>query len=58
MISPELLRRYPAFGNFNDAELRALALIAEEANADVGNQKGISPGRNQPWGDLCHQRPH
>jgi CRP-like cAMP-binding protein len=36
MISPELLRRYPFFGPFNDAQLRAIAMIAEENTAGQG----------------------
>jgi CRP/FNR family cyclic AMP-dependent transcriptional regulator len=30
MISPELLRRYPYFGQLNDDQLKAIAMIAEE----------------------------
>jgi len=30
MISPELLRRYPFFGHLSQAQLAALAMIAEE----------------------------
>jgi len=30
MISPEILRRYPFFGSLTDAQIRALAMIAEE----------------------------
>jgi CRP-like cAMP-binding protein len=30
MISPELLRRYPCFGQLDDAQLRAIASIARE----------------------------
>jgi CRP/FNR family transcriptional regulator, cyclic AMP receptor protein len=30
MISPEILRRYPIFGVFNEAQLRTLAMITEE----------------------------
>jgi CRP/FNR family cyclic AMP-dependent transcriptional regulator len=30
MISPELLRRYPYFGQLNDEQLKAIAMIAEE----------------------------
>jgi CRP-like cAMP-binding protein len=32
MISPELLRRYPFFGLLTDAQLKALAMIAQEVN--------------------------
>jgi CRP-like cAMP-binding protein len=35
MISPEILRRYPFFAPFNEAELRELALVAEETQADA-----------------------
>ncbi len=30
MISPELLRRYPFFGHLTQAQLQALAMVAEE----------------------------
>ena len=30
MVSPELLRRYPYFGQLNDDQLKAVAMIAEE----------------------------
>jgi CRP-like cAMP-binding protein len=30
MVSPELLRRYPFFAPFSEAELRGMALIADE----------------------------
>jgi CRP/FNR family transcriptional regulator, cyclic AMP receptor protein len=30
MISPELLRRYPYFGQLNDEQLKAIAMISEE----------------------------
>lgn len=36
MISPELLRRYPFFGSLTDAELRAIAMIAEEELIEGG----------------------
>ena len=32
MISPELLRRFPFFNFMNDAQLKAVAMIAEEVN--------------------------
>lgn len=32
MISPEILRRYPFFGPFNDEQLSEIAMIAEEAS--------------------------
>lgn len=34
MISPELLRRYPFFGHFNENQLRTLAMIGEEITLD------------------------
>ena len=30
MISPELLRRYPFFGTLSDAQIKSMAMIAEE----------------------------
>jgi CRP/FNR family cyclic AMP-dependent transcriptional regulator len=36
MISPELLRRYPFFGFLNDAQLKAVAMIAEEITFKSG----------------------
>jgi CRP-like cAMP-binding protein len=30
MISPELLRRYPFFGSLSDAQIKAIAMIADE----------------------------
>ena len=36
MISPEILRRYPFFGFMNDAELKAVAMIAEEVTYKKG----------------------
>lgn len=36
MVSPELLRRYPFFGPFDSAELKEIAMIAEEIDADKG----------------------
>ncbi len=30
MVSPEILRRYPFFGSLSDAQLKAIAMIAEE----------------------------
>jgi CRP-like cAMP-binding protein len=37
MISPELLRRFPFFGKFNDEQLKEIAMIAEmvSVNKDV-----------------------
>jgi CRP/FNR family transcriptional regulator, cyclic AMP receptor protein len=36
MISPELLRRYPFFGNLSDAQLKSIAMIAEEVSWEKG----------------------
>ena len=36
MISPETLRRYPFFGNLTDAQLKAVAMIAEEITYEKG----------------------
>lgn len=36
MVSPELLRRYPFFAFLNDAQLKAIAMISEEAFYDKG----------------------
>ncbi len=36
MVSPELLRRYPFFGFLNDAQLKAVAMIAEEIAVEPG----------------------
>ncbi len=36
MISPELLRRYPIFAGLNEAQLRAIAMIADEVNCESG----------------------
>jgi CRP/FNR family transcriptional regulator len=36
MISPELLRRYAFFGQFNESDLYAIAMISEEISADAG----------------------
>lgn len=35
MISPELLKRYPFFGPFNDEQLKNIAKVADEASAEV-----------------------
>ncbi len=37
MISPEILRRYPFFGQLSDDQLRAIAMITEE----TGFEKGV-----------------
>jgi CRP/FNR family transcriptional regulator, cyclic AMP receptor protein len=36
MISPERLRRYPFFGVFDDAQLKAIAMISEELELESG----------------------
>jgi CRP-like cAMP-binding protein len=36
MVSPEILRRYPFFGNFTEAQLKAMAMIAEEEKFTKG----------------------
>lgn len=36
MVSPELLRRYPFFGNLGDEHLRAIAMLAEESTCQEG----------------------
>lgn len=36
MVSPELLRRYTIFGFMNEAELRGIAMIAEEVQPPPG----------------------
>lgn len=38
MISPELLRRYPFFGLLTDAQLKAIAMIAQEVTSPSGTQ--------------------
>jgi len=38
MISPELLRRYPFFGPFNDDQLKAIAKISDEESVDSGEE--------------------
>jgi hypothetical protein len=38
MISPELLRRYPFFGLLTEAQLKAIAMIAQETNFTDGTQ--------------------
>jgi voltage-gated potassium channel len=37
MISPELLRRFPFFNFMNDSQLKAVAMIAEEKEYQIGN---------------------
>ncbi len=37
MISPELLRRFPFFNFMNDAQLKAVAMVAEEKDYQIGN---------------------
>jgi CRP-like cAMP-binding protein len=36
MVSPELLRRFPFFGFLDDAQLRAVAMIADDIVAESG----------------------
>ena len=36
MISPEILRRYPFFGNLSDAQLASIAMVAEEISWNKG----------------------
>ncbi len=36
MISPELVRRYPFFGGLDDAQLKAIAMIADEVDCQTG----------------------
>ena len=36
MISPEILRRYPFFGSLSDAQIKAMAMIAEEETISKG----------------------
>lgn len=36
MISPELLRRYKFFGEFNEQQLKSLAMIADEVPLEKG----------------------
>ena len=38
MISPELLRRYPFFGPFNDAQLKEIAMLADEISVKEGEE--------------------
>jgi CRP/FNR family transcriptional regulator, cyclic AMP receptor protein len=38
MISPELLRRYPFYGLLTDAQLKSIAMIAQEINIPSGTQ--------------------
>ena len=38
MISPEVLRRYPFFGPFTDEQLKAIAKISEECEAEEGEE--------------------
>jgi hypothetical protein len=36
MISPEMLKRYPFFGQLSDGHIKALAAIAEEVTWESG----------------------
>ena len=38
MISPELLRQYPFFGQLEDAQIKALAMIANEVTFEQGER--------------------
>ena len=69
MISPEILRRYPFFGFMTDAELKAVAMIAEEVSYKEGEtllgkrearQLALLFGRGQRRPSLRRQRsqPH
>jgi CRP/FNR family cyclic AMP-dependent transcriptional regulator len=49
MISPELLRRFPFFGNLENSQLVAISIIAEEETFDSGEE--IFQERN-PAGSL------
>ena len=37
MLSPEILRRFPFFSFMDDAQLKAVAMIAEEKDYKIGN---------------------
>lgn len=45
MISPELLRRYPFFGTLEDAQIKAIAMIAQEDSAPA---EAVLFEENQP----------
>lgn len=49
MVSPELLRRYPLFGQLKDEQLKAIAMIAEEKSFGDG---AIVFQENTPAGKL------
>jgi CRP-like cAMP-binding protein len=36
MVSPELLRRYPFFGGFDEDELKAIAMLSDEVTVEGG----------------------
>lgn len=38
MVSPEVFRRYPFFGPFNDKQLRQISMISEEVEVPAGTQ--------------------
>jgi CRP-like cAMP-binding protein len=44
MISPEILRRYPWFGPFNDSQIKAMAMLAEAVSAQA-NETLIETGQ-------------
>ena len=48
MISPEILRRYPHFAKFNEAQLRALAMIADEESYPAGSVV-LEEGKEAEW---------
>ena len=48
MVSPELLRRYPFFANLNNAQMRALAMIADESSYDAGTSI-LREGEQAGW---------
>ena len=48
MISPETLRRYPHFAKLNEAQLRALAMIADEVNYTSGSII-LEEGKDAEW---------
>jgi CRP-like cAMP-binding protein len=37
MVSPEILRRYPFFGSLSDAQIKAIAMIADEVMVPKGS---------------------
>lgn len=45
MISPELLRQYPFFGNLTEAQLKSIAMIADQVSIE-GNQRLFKKGES------------